>query len=340
MQVAPAQLAANLKRGLSPVYLVWGDEPLQMRESLDVIRAAARAAGFDERIVFEADGRFDWNRLLAETQTLSLFSSRRILEVRMPSAKPGREGGRFLRDYGADPAPDNLLLLSSGYLDKQTRKGAWYKAVDQAGVTVPVRAIERGRLPGWIQARARGVGLNMAREAADILAERVEGNLLACDQELEKLRLLFGQGDIGLEQVFEAVFDSSRFTLYSLTEAAMAGDPARTVHVFNQLAQEGTAALLFLWVLNADLGVLCRVAWAVEHGERPDQALSRERVWGTRNDAMQKALKRHSPANLTAYLARLAGIDRMVKGQDPGKDPFQALQRLAMDLAGGETVTH
>ncbi len=335
MRFPPSRLAAQLQKELAPVYLIFGEEPLQVRESLDAVRGAAREFGFAERVVFEVDAGFDWNALSAETATLSLFATQRLLEVRMPGGKPGKAGERFLDAYCRQPPPGILLLISAGKLDAKARNASWGQAIDKIGVIVQAHPIEVGRLPEWIRQRAAAMGMRIGREAAMFLAQRVEGNLLACYQELEKLQLLYGKGAVDLDLVMAAVFDSSRYNVYTLVDSALAGDRARTATIIQGLRMEGIAPPLILWALGKDLRILYGLSRGAQGGAPPEALFTRYRVWKSRKAILRQALKRHTTRSLLRLLHRLGMVDRVIKGQQPARNPWDELSRLGMALAGG-----
>ena len=223
MNVRPDQLADILKRQLHPVYLISGDEPLQVMESSDSVRAACRQQDYAEREVFDVDVSFDWQLLRDEANSMSLFSSRRILDVRIPSGKPGREGGQALKEYAANPPEDTVLLITSGKLEAAQKKSAWFKALDQAGMVMQCWPVGPDRLPAWVKQRFHSRGMQASKEVVDYVCQRVEGNLLAAAQEIDKLNLLLGPGVVDIDSVREAVADSSRFSVFELADSALAG---------------------------------------------------------------------------------------------------------------------
>ncbi len=333
MQVRPDQLPRHLARGLAPVYLVYGDEPLQVRESLDAIRAAARADGFQERMIFDAEAGFDWGSLQREAVSLSLFAARRLLELRLPGGKIGEEGAKTLRAYADQPPQDVVLVVSTGALEAKVRSAAWYRAVDGAGTVVQAWPVETARLPGWIQRRAGGLGLVLDGNTAELIADRVEGNLLACAQEIEKLRLLHGEGTVDAEQVLASVLDSARFKIFDLVDSALAGDGLRTARILRGLCLEGAEPALVLWALGRDLRTLCSMARERASGAAVEALLAKFRIWDKRKPLYKRALGAHSHRDLLALLRELGRVDRVIKGFEPGT-PWDELMRLAMALAG------
>jgi len=330
MNVYPDKLPVLLKKSLAPIYLIHGDEPLQMREALDAVRAQVKAEGYLEREVLDVTPEFNWDQLQSSADSLSLFASRRLLDLRLPSGKPGKQGSQALRDYAQRPPEDTVLLISSGKLERNTLKGAWFKALDAVGVTVPVREIPQRQLPQWLGVRLRKRGLILPDEAIALLVERVQGNLLAAMQEVEKLELLHGKGEIALQQVSEAVSDSARFSLYALSEAVLLGDLERVMRVFHGLKAEGTAANLLLWLLMRDLRLLAQLSFSRGVSSA---AMNKLGIWSSQQGFYQTALKRLSYRQSLKLLQRCAQIERLVKGQESG-DEWQALLQLSLRMAG------
>ena len=256
MRINTDQVARTLERGLAPAWLIVGDEALLTGEAADAVRARARAEGFAGRDLFVTDRSFDWAEISAASRTLSLFAERRILEIRMPTPRPGKEGGAVLAALAADPGPDNLLLVVTTRPEKDTWSSAWFKAFDKHGVVVQTLPVEIGRLPQWIAARAARLGLRFEPGAAELLAERVEGNLLAAHQEIEKLALLRADGHADFEAVESAVANSARYDVFQLGEAALAGDVARALRILDGLRAEGVEPPLVLWALCRELRAL------------------------------------------------------------------------------------
>lgn len=310
MNLRLEQLSAHLQRQLASLYFISGDEPLQLSEAADAVRAKARDEGYSERVVMEVEAGFDWQQLLAEAAAPSLFAERRLLELRLPGGKPGREGGKVLEAYARACPPDTLLLVQSGKLDAKARKAKWYQALDRAGVVMVCYAPEARQLPGWIAHRMRALGMQPDKEAATLLAERVEGNLLAAAQEIEKLRLLLGEGAVTAEQVADVVADSARYSVFDLADAALAGDVQRVRRVLEGLRGEGVEPTLILWALAREIRLLTRLA-----GESDLEAgLRRQRVWSSRSKLYRQAVSRRKPAAWQRLLVRCAAHDRSLKG--------------------------
>ena len=330
MNVRPDQLADVLNRQLHPVYMISGDEPLQVMESSDRVRATCRQQDYTEREVFDVDTSFDWQLLKDEANSLSLFSSRRILDLRIPSGKPGREGGQALKEYAANLPEDTVLLITSGKLEAAQKKSAWFKALDQAGVVMQCWPIGPDRLPAWIKQRFQSRGMQASREVIDYVCQRVEGNLLAAAQEIDKLNLLVGPGVVDIDSVREAVADSSRFSVFELADSALAGDQVRVMRILHGLHAEGIEPILVTWSLAKDIRLLAAVS---AKRDSADYALKQAGVWQNRLPLYKSCLARHSTDRFNRLLQRCAKIDGITKGQPPG-NVWDELQTLGYLLAG------
>ncbi|HEY3488015.1 MAG TPA: DNA polymerase III subunit delta, partial [Gammaproteobacteria bacterium] len=251
MKLDPSQLDKHVQNKLLPIYLVFGDEPLQMMEAMNVLRAAARAQGYISREVLEVNKDFNWGQLAFAADSLSLFAERRILELRIPSGSPGQEGAKTLIEYTERPANDAVLLIESSKIDVRSQKAKWFQALEGVGAIVQIWPVKPTALPNWIERRLRTQGMQAEREAVALLALRTEGNLLAAAQEIEKLSLLYGRPGqevrLDLRQVADSVSNSSRYSVYDLVDAALAGETARSMRILTGLRQEGTATPLVLW---------------------------------------------------------------------------------------------
>lgn len=333
MQLRFDQLDARLQKELKPVYLVTGDEPLQHAEATDAIRAAARERGHTTREVFDAGADFDWGRLGEAADSLSLFADKRLVDLRLPSGKPGREGGAALRAWCERPPDDTVLLVAAGKIDPQSRKSAWYRAIDTAGAVIPVWPIELARLPGWIERRMRARGLEPSPDAVSLLAARVEGNLLAAAQEIDKLLLLGGPGAVDAGRVAAAVADSARWSIFDLTDAMIAGDPARVARIVNGLRAEGAQPPMLIWALHRELDQLAAVAAAIESGQAAPAAMRAAGVWERRQAAVGRALPRFAAAGWGNLAGRCGRLDRLAKGAAEGS-PWDELLECALTAAG------
>jgi DNA polymerase-3 subunit delta len=327
------QLAAHLDRDLKAVYVVYGDEPLLVIEAADAIRAAARRKGFDEREVLTAIAGFNWNELHLATGNMSLFGGRQLIDLRIPTGKPGREGGKAIQDYCARPSPDALLLVTLPGLDWSEEKATWLKALTEAGVAVKLIPPNLAELPAWIAGRLRRQQQKTGNDALRFIAERVEGNLLAAHQEIQKLALLYPEGELSLQQIQEAVLNVARYDLDGLREALLSGDVARLTRTLDGLQQEGEAPPLVLWAMTEEVRALAQVKAGQKQGQPVDALLKEARVWGARQSLFKRALPRIKESTANAALEDAARIDRMIKGIGGG-DGWTEFLRLGLGLAG------
>ena len=330
MNVRADQLADILHKQLHPVYFISGDEPLQVMESSDMVRAACRQQDYAEREVFDIDNTFDWQLLKDEANSLSLFATRRILDLRIPTGKPGRDGGQALKEYAANPPEDTVLLITAGKLEAAQKKSAWFKALDEIGVVMQCWPVGPQQLPAWVKQRFQGRGMQPTKEVIDYVCQRVEGNLLAAAQEIDKLNLLVGPGTVDIESVREAVADSSRFSVFELADSALAGDRTRVIRILHGLHAEGIEPVLVTWALAKDIRLLAAVS---ANPGSADYALKQSGVWQNRLPLYKSCLARHSTARLNRLLQRCAKIDGITKGQQPG-NVWDELQTLGYLLAG------
>lgn len=330
------KITKALAKELAPVYFITGDEALLVGEAMDAVRAAARKQGYTERETYAADARFDWQSLRAGLDNLSLFSERKIIEVNLTTGTPGREGSKAIVEYLADPPEDTLLIISAPKLDKRSATTKWAKTLEAKGVWVTVYSVPPDRLPAWLAQRVRAAGLEFDQEAIEALAARVEGNLLAAQQEISKLALLAQDGEetrqITAEMVCRSTADGARFDVYQLADAAIGQDAARAIRVLYGLRKEGVAAPLVMWALAREVNTLLSVWVRVDQGESPGRAMQSLRVWQSRQSMLMRALRNHSEPTLRDLAARSSRTDRIVKGAGAGR-PWDALLELLLHLA-------
>jgi DNA polymerase-3 subunit delta len=324
VKLALRQLEAQLRKGVAPLYTLHGPEALLALEAADRIREAARQGGATEREVFFAEPGADWNRLGAAGSNLSLFASRRLIEIRIPTGKPGTEGAKAITAWCAKLPEDATTLVLLPELDWQQQKSSWFGALDSAGVMVEAKAVTRDELPDWLAERLSRQGQKASVETLEWLADRVEGNLLAAKQEVEKLALLLPRGEVTLGAIREAVTDVSRFERDTLLEAIHARDAGRIARVLESLEAEGEPAPLLLWTLAEEL----RLMMALALNQRPRRFLPPERM-----AALQKTARSHDAGSFDRELLRAHRIDRMIKGVEPG-DAWREMVDLALGLAG------
>ena len=332
MRVDSELLPQHLKGALKPLYTVLGDEPLLALEAGDRLRARARAEGYSEREVLTVEQGFDWARLGYAANALSLFATRRLIELRIPNGKPGREGGEALAAYANALPPDTVTVVALPRLDWQAKKAQWLGALEQAGIMVDARIVERGELPRWLSQRLALQSQSADEETLRFIADRVEGNLLAAFQEVKKLALLLPPGKLAFDQVKEAVLDVARFDVFKLGEALLAGDARHFIRMMDGLKGEGAGPPLVLWAITEEIRALLRLAELVEAGRPMESALRDARIWGPRKAFIQRAVARFSVTELTAALGEAARVDRLAKGIGHG-DLWEAMLALGLRLA-------
>lgn len=332
MKLRPDQLAQHLSQSLQPIYIVSGDEALLVQECCDAIRAHCRQNGF-VREVMHVDNQFDWSELTASASAMSLFSERQLIELRMPSGKPGDAGGKALAEYAAHAPEDNVLLIVCNKLESASTRTKWYKAIESTGAAITCWPIERRDLPRWIQSRLQGAGLSADRQALELLADRVEGNLLAAVQEVEKLKLYVDGNTITEETVTSAVADNARYDVFKLVDKALAGDAAGSLKMLRGLKAEGTEAPVILWALSREVRTLYQCAEQVAQGNGIERVLQNHRVWDKRKAMVKSALKRLDVSQL-ADLIRLANrVDQSIKGVSR-RSSWELLSELVLGLSG------
>lgn len=344
MKLTPEQLDAHLAKGLKPAYLVTGDEPFQHLEALDKIRQQARQSGYQEREVFTVDKNFNWDRWLPATHSLSLFSSQRLLELRLESPKIGTEGSQAIGHYLQQPTPGTLLLIGCSKLEAAAWNNAWLRALDQQGIVIQVWPLQGQALLHWLERRLRSRGFKPEPLVVQALLERVEGNLLAAAQEVDKLALIHPQpGALSLEQLQEAVTDSARYDVFTLTDAVLAGNIPRILHILAGLRAEEVALPVILWALSREIRQLYSLSCQLSRGGvTPAQILERQTppILAKRKPLLEQVLSRTQTPHWALGLQRCAKLDQVIKGQQPG-DGWEVLQLVCLQLADfRKTVKH
>ncbi len=333
MKLAFHELGRHLQKQFLPVYVVSGDEPLQQGEATDLIRAGARKRGYSERKIIDASGQFDWNELTAESNSLSLFAEQRILDLRIPNGKPGKEGSKALTLYCDNIPADTLLLVTLPKIDPQQSRSKWFKALESAGAVINVWPVDAQSLPPWIEQRMRQKGLTPESSVINLLAERVEGNLLAASQEIEKLLLLFGPGIITTEQLTASVADSARFDVFSLIDAALLGKPDRCVRILHGLKSEGTPSAVVLWAISREVRQMAQIAYAINNGSSANAQFQKFRIWNKRQPQINQGLKRLPLAQWQHLLMACETADLAIKGQSKAND-WLLLEQISLQIAG------
>ena len=338
MQLRPEQLESHLQQTLARCYLVSGEEPLIIQECADALRQAARRAGCTEREVITIDSAGDWQQLHQRAGAMSLFAEQKLIELRLPSGKPGTEGSKALQEYLAMDS-DDILLIIAGKIDKQSQRAKWYTGLDNAGVVIPVWPIRRDELPRWLEQRLKNAGLQTEREALSLIADRVEGNLLAAVQEVEKLKLLAEDRTITVETVLASVADNARYNSFGLADTALAGDSAAALRTLRGLEAEATAPPVVLWSLARDVRLLAQLDSDTRAGQPLGQAMNQRGVWRNRSGLVQAALKRQDQRGILRLQALVFEVDAAVKGFNK-QDPWTLLEQLILQLAlGSQPVT-
>jgi DNA polymerase III subunit delta len=325
MRLRQGQLAAALGKELAPVYFITGDEPLQLGEAADAVRLAARNKGYAGREVFSAETGFNWSELTASAGAMSIFSERKILDLRIPSGKPGKEGAKAIMDYCARLPEDTLLLITAGKLAGTALKSRWFQTLDKLGVVIQVWPLQGRDLIQWLQHRMQSKGLQVDQEGLKILASRIEGNLLAAAQEIEKLYILFGVGKLTTQQIMSAVADSSRYDVFNLTDSLLAAQLNRVVKILQGLQAEAIAAPVVLWAITRE----ARMLLAIKQTANKDSAFRKYQVWDKRKRLVNAALDRLTVKELEQVLLLSAEVDRQIKGEQTG-DPWETLLAVCM----------
>lgn len=332
MRLTQAQLAPHLKQGLQSIYVLIGDEPLAQRESLDAIRSEAISQGYDERTSLIVERNFNWQQVQNFGQSISLFSSRRLLELNIPNGKPGLEGGKALQALTAKALPDTTIIIILPTLERDAKNSAWFAALESHAQLISLNEVDAASLPKWIAGRLAQHGQYTSQQTLEFLAHQVEGNLLAANQEVEKLSLLYPQGELSEETVREAVLNVSRYDAFQLGEAVLAGDAERATRILQGLQDEGETAVAvmnpLIWVLRP----LVRIKQAEMHGANLASAMTSARIYGDKQTLVKRAISRFSLRQLEAALQKLADIDKMAKGVMLG-DAWLEISRLCFGLA-------
>ncbi len=330
MNIPAERLPDQLARGLSPLYVVYGEEPLAALEAADAIRIAARAAGYTERSVYTVQGRYNWDAITAGSDNFSLFAERRLTEIRIPSGKPGVDGGKALEVYAGHLPGDTLTLVTLPGLEWKTTQSRWFSALAAAGTVVEAKPVDRAQLPVWIERRLAKQGLSAGRAALEFLADRVEGNLLAAQQEIDKLALLLPPGTVTLADLENAVVDVSRLEAEQLQDALLQGDTARYARIVADLRDAGEQPVAILWHLSSAVRLLLRLKSGIRQGEPLAVLMRNARVWDKRRPWVEKALGRLSDARIEAAQAMLALLDRQAKGLERTGDPWDTMLRMGL----------
>lgn len=329
MQLEARQLAAAVEKQLASVYLVSGDEPLQQGEAVDYIRKKARAQGFLNREVLHVEGRFDWGQLFAACLSQSLFAEKNLIELNLPTAKPGREGSKVIEQVVAELSVDNVLIIIAGKLDKASKNTKWFKSIDQHGVVVTVWPLQDNKLNQWLQQRLQRKGLSTTQAGIKLLADSVEGNLLAAAQEIDKLHSLHGSVQLSSDDILQAVADNARYDVFTLGDSLLAGDSLRTVQVLRGLQGEKLASPVILWALLRDLRVLASLSFEKRSSSGTDATFKKHRVWSSKKGAYLSALSRGNLAQWQGLMKACATAERISKGVAMG-DEWLLIEQICL----------
>jgi DNA polymerase-3 subunit delta len=334
MRLKAEQLSAHLaSKGLASVYIISGDEPLLVQESADIIRTAAKLHGYNERRLFYADSKFDWNSVLIEASHISLFSEKKFLEIRIISGKPGDKGSKTLQEYLSKINTETLTLIITPKLDSSSTRGKWFTAIENQGISIQIWPVSTPQLPQWLNRRLNQSGIKANQEAIRVLADRVEGNLLSAIQEIEKLKLLAPERELTGQAMSDIVVDSSRFNVFVLLGKIMESEAKKACHILQGLRSEGTDATIILWAITRDLRILIKGSEAVQSGEGIDSVLQKLGVWESRRPLVKKTISRIPIERLRQMLKLSGAIDRGIKGTRQGS-PWDDLTTLILVLCG------
>ncbi len=334
MKLKAEQLSTSLTKNLLPVYFVSGDETLLVQEAVDSIRQAAAAQGFDERKVHDVDKQFDWNVLLEDANALSLFAEKKITELRLGKAKPGTPGSKALQAYCEQQVEDSILIIEAAKMDSASLKSKWAQAIDRVGAIIQVWPVSLEQIPRWLAQRAQKLKLNLDRDAIALLSDRLEGNLLAAQQELEKLKLLHGNAAIDAAMIEENVGDSARYDVFDLTDACLKADAKQTIKINSHLKMEGVEPSFVLWALGKELRILYALSMAERQQIPPQSIFKQFRVFPKRQQLLLAASRRHSTGRLQQLLELTKQTDDRIKGVIARSSPWETLDDLALGLCG------
>jgi len=338
MRIKPEQLSAVLQKGLKPVYFITGDEPLQLGEMADAVRKAAKKAGFENREIISAETGFEWNQLAFSAESLSIFADKKIIDLRLPSGTPGTDGAKALIAYCERVPEDTLLLITAGKVASSALKTRWLEALDKVGVVIQVWPLEGQDLIRWLHQRLHQRGLNAETDGLRILASRIEGNLLAAAQEIEKLYVLYGTGNLSNQQIIDVVADSSRYDVFKLMDSVLSASVNRIFKVLSGLRAEGIAAPIVLWALTREARGLIKIKLALTQGQNRDTVFKNNQIWDKRKQLVNNALNRLSESDLNSILVLSAKADRQIKGQQQG-DAWETLLSICLMFASIHIMT-
>ncbi|MGB3622293.1 DNA polymerase III subunit delta [Ketobacter sp. MCCC 1A13808] len=334
MKLRSNQIKEHFSKGNAlPLYILSGDEALLLQECADQLRSEFRKQGFSERERFNVDAGFDWNALLQAGNSMSLFGDRKILEVRHDKPKFDDKAKKALVEYAENPNPDNVLLLIIPKMDKKSQNTKWFQKLETAGAMIQVWPIELNQFPQWVHQRMRGANLEPSRDAVQLLAQRVEGNLLAAAQEVDKLVLLMGEGPVEVSDIENAVADHARYSLYELVDEALKGNCSQATKMLNHLRAGGSEPSVILWAFSNEIRKLAGMSQLINNGMAPARVMQEYRIWDTKKSIIQSALQRIPANGFKHCLLEAARIDRTIKGIGHG-NPWDGFNNLILWLSG------
>lgn len=332
MKIKPEQLTPLLKKSLAPIYLVSGDEFLLVQETCDIIRKHAVSSGYEERETFYIEPGFNWENFLNSVNNFSLFGNQKLIELHIRS-KLTEGGGKILQNYAENPSADKILLIVTNKLDASLQKTAWFKAIDSSGYTIAIWPLDQNQFPSWINNRLLASGLKINNEGLKLLADHVVGNLLAAVQEIEKLVLLYGKGNLTASQISEALSDNARFNIYNLLDAAINKTPEKINRILSNLKNENIDPTLILWSIANELRSLINISFAIKNGVNIEDALTQNNIWPKRKPAIKKLLAQYNLEQLHNLLKKASTIDLIIKGANNQQVLWHELERLYLTLA-------
>ncbi len=333
MKIKAEQLRAQLNKHTHPIYLISGDEPLIVEESGDLIRQHLKTQGFNEREVLHVESGFKWEYLLECANALSLFAENRLIEIRLGSQKINKAAGKIIQEYVAHAPPENVLLIIADKIDAAGKKSAWFKSIEQAGVVIEIWPVESQQLPSWLKSRAAALNIQLNDEAISILCDRIEGNLLAAKQELDKLQLLKSDALLTADDIISAVSDNSRYDVFALVDAFILGQTERSLKILQVLKHEGVEASIILWAISREIRLLHNIKTGINQGASYESLCTKHRVWGKKKQSLkQAAIKQDFPA-LENMLRQCASADKIIKGMQTG-DYWLLITDMILTLSG------
>ena len=339
MRIKPDQLNTSLQKNLMPIYFISGDEPLQLGELADAVRKTAKKAGFENREILSVETGFQWNQLAFASNSLSIFADKKIIDLRLPSGSPGVDGAKSLSNYCEHLQEDTILLITAGKITGNSLKSKWLEALDKKGVIIQVWPLEGQDLLRWLEQRMHRSGLSASAEGLRTLSSRIEGNLLAAAQEIEKLYVLYGTGNLSNQQISEVVADSSRYDVFKLMDCVLSANVNRILKVLSGLRSEGIAAPIILWALTKDARLIIKIKLALSEGQNKELIFKNNQIWDKRKHLVNNALARLSENELNNLLVMSAKADRQIKGQEQG-DIWESLLAICLTFASTKIMSH